>query len=297
MIPYQKFQHGMHPARKFSPHPPKPPVESNSRAGRNLPAATATAIILLGIIAASLVFYIQIFVVLATIALVIGIWEFSGAVLARNIRVPFITLSVSVIFMVLLTWEFGVGAGFLGYLISTTLALGITKYYLGESLRTGIVAVFGLAWIGLSGVFAIGMAHLPAPTQILTALILLPAANDTGGWCAGILFGKHPMVPKISPKKSWEGFGGSMFLSLLVSYLIVGLFTKLDWPWAILFGVITPFIATAGDFAESMIKRDLGIKDMGSVFPGHGGMLDRLDSILFCAPVFYFLFALAFGAI
>ncbi|XCB30386.1 phosphatidate cytidylyltransferase [Arcanobacterium hippocoleae] len=162
---------------------------------------------------------------------------------------------------------------FLVYLLASALALGVTKYYLGENLKSGIVGAFGLAWIGLSGIFAISMACLPEAPQLITALIMLPVANDTGGWCAGILFGKHSMAPKISPKKSWEGFAGSMFLTLVTAYFTVGLLSGLSWHWVLLAGVLTPFLATAGDFAESMIKRDLGIKDMGSIFPGHGGCL------------------------
>lgn len=289
-----KRLHQLPIAKKLAPHPPKPPVESRSRAGRNLPAAIATGVILLAIVAVSVMFYIELFVILVAIALTIGIWEFACAVLARNYRIPVVTMCVSVILMVSLTWSFGIGAGFLGYLLAVTATLGMTKYYLGEDLRVGIIGVFGLAWIGLFGIFAVGMARFAQPAEMVLALVLLPAANDTGGWIAGVLFGKHPIAPKISPKKSWEGFIGSLALALLLSWLIVGLLIGLSLQWVVLFGLITPFFATAGDFAESMVKRDLGIKDMGSLFPGHGGMLDRLDSILFCAPVFYFLFMLAF---
>ena len=297
MATSKHFQHASRIGERFAPRPPKPPIESKSRAGRNLPAAIATGVILLAIVALSLMFYIELFVVLAAGALLIGIWEFASAVLARNYRIPVLTLCVSVVLMVALTWTFGVGAGFLGYLIAITATLGITKYYLNEDLRVGIVGVFGLAWIGLFGIFAVGMARFPTPALVVASLILLAAANDTGGWLIGVVFGKHPIAPKISPKKSWEGFAGSMAFTLLISYLLIGQVIGLSWQWVLLFGVFTPFLATAGDFSESMVKRDLGIKDMGSLFPGHGGMLDRLDSILFCAPVFYFLFGLAFGVI
>lgn len=279
------------------PHPPKPPVDSHSRAGRNLPAAIVTALILLAIVAVSLIFYIEIFVALVAVAVVLAIWEFSGAIISRNFQISFFAFSFASIAMVIITWFCGIGAGFLTYLLAVSVNLGITKYYLRENLQSGIVGAFGLAWICLSAIFAVEMAHFPNPGAVIAALVLLPVANDTGGWCAGVLFGKHPMLPKISPKKSWEGFLGSLALAILIAYLTVGLLVGLNWQWVLLFGIATPFIATAGDFAESLVKRDLGIKDMGSIFPGHGGILDRVDSILFCAPGFYFFFALAFGAI
>ncbi|MBM7825652.1 phosphatidate cytidylyltransferase [Arcanobacterium pluranimalium] len=285
---------------RFAPHPPKPPVESHSRAGRNLPAAIATAVILLSLVALSLVFRLELFLVLVIVFLTIGMWEITGAFMARNIRIPLIALSIGQLVTLLGTWFFGIGVGLLLFLFATGIAM---LWGLGQAngvdrnFKDAIAGSFALAWIGLSGCFAVGLADFPHARALLISLILLPVANDTGGWLAGILFGKHPIAPKISPKKSWEGFIGSLLLSLLVAWLTVGIGAGLSAGWVVAFGVITPIIATAGDFSESMLKRDLGIKDMGSIFPGHGGMLDRLDSLLFCAPTFYFLFSIGLGTL
>jgi len=109
--------------------------------------------------------------------------------------------------------------------------------------------------------------------------------NDVGGFAAGVLFGKHPMAPSVSPKKSWEGMAGSVVASAVAGWLTVSL--GLGGPaWVgVLLGVVTAVAATIGDLSESLVKRDLSIKDMGSLLPGHGGMMDRLDSLLFVAPL------------
>jgi phosphatidate cytidylyltransferase len=105
-------------------------------------------------------------------------------------------------------------------------------------------------------------------------------ASDIGGYAAGVLFGKHPMAPVISPKKSWEGFAGSTLACILVGYLVVVQLLDGDWWVGVVLGLITVVMATLGDLCESVMKRDLGIKDMSQVIPGHGGMMDRLDSLL-----------------
>lgn len=280
---------------QLRPHPPKPPLASNSRAGRNLPAAIGTAVVLLGVLALSLAFRIEIFVALAVAFLAIGLWEFAGAVLARNIHVPLLPLLAGQVVMMVLAWTHGLESALLAYLATVVATHSLVRVRGSKDLIPATIGSFGLAWIGLAGSFAVALAALPKGASLVTALVLLPVANDTGGWLAGILFGKHPIAPKISPKKSWEGFVGSLLLALLGSFLVVGLLVGMSWPWVVLFGLVTPILATAGDFSESMIKRDLGIKDMGTIFPGHGGMLDRLDSILFTAPVFYLLFTLGLG--
>ncbi len=279
--------------KRLAPHPPKPPVETKSRAGRNLPAAIITGIVLLGLAALSLLVYIEIFVVLIALFLVVGLWEFSGATLSKQIKVSFPALLVAELLMVGVTWRNGLEIAFLCYLVTVVTSLVAVQFFNRARLVDTLVGVLGLTWIALPAIFAVAMALLPFGQWMVAALILLPVANDTGGWIAGILLGKHPILPRISPKKSWEGFAGSILLCLLTSYLTVGLLVELNFYWVLAFAILTPVLATAGDFAESLIKRDLGIKDMGSIFPGHGGMLDRVDSILFCAPLFFILFYFA----
>ena len=137
----------------------------------------------------------------------------------------------------------------------------------------------------LLGAFVVLMLVPADGAMRVVVFIVGVVASDTGGYVAGVLAGKHPMAPTISPKKSWEGFAGSVIGSgiacwLTVTYLLDGR------PWVgVLLGVAVAVTATLGDLSESLVKRDLGIKDMGRILPGHGGLMDRLDSILMVAPV------------
>ncbi len=124
----------------------------------------------------------------------------------------------------------------------------------------------------------------------IITFILVTIASDIGGYVAGVLFGKHPMAPVISPKKSWEGFAGSLLACLGAGWALVVYLLDGDWWVGLCLGVIAVVMATLGDLCESVIKRDLGIKDMSQVIPGHGGLMDRLDSLLATiAPIWLLL--------
>jgi phosphatidate cytidylyltransferase len=139
--------------------------------------------------------------------------------------------------------------------------------------------------VPLLGSFAaLMLAEGQGAARIVTFLLIV-VMSDTGGYVAGVLFGKHPMVPKISPKKSWEGLAGSLIFGS-VAGVCMAFFVLLVPFWVgIILGVALVAAGTCGDLVESMIKRDLGIKDMSSFLPGHGGVMDRLDSLLLAAPV------------
>jgi phosphatidate cytidylyltransferase len=178
------------------------------------------------------------------------------------------------------------------------------------SANSIFAGVFTLGWVP----FFISFAALPlhaagtAPLGLwpggvapigaweIAVMLLLVVSNDTFGYLVGASIGKHPMAPKISPKKSWEGFAGSAAGAMLIGVL-AALFV-LDKPWwvGVVLAVGTVAAATAGDLAESMVKRELGVKDMSSILPGHGGVMDRLDSIVFASPVAFILYGLVAGA-
>jgi phosphatidate cytidylyltransferase len=122
--------------------------------------------------------------------------------------------------------------------------------------------------------------------------MLCVVASDVGGYAVGVLAGKHPMAPTISPKKSWEGFAGSQVAGMITGALTVSLMLGGPWWVGVLTGALLVISATLGDLVESLVKRDLGIKDMGSLLPGHGGLMDRLDSMLPTAVVSYFVLGL-----
>ena len=128
------------------------------------------------------------------------------------------------------------------------------------------------------------------------AFLIGVVLSDVGGYAAGVFLGKHPMAPTISPKKSWEGFAGSLVAGMVGGAITVTTLLDGQWWHGVLFGAAIVVTATAGDLVESLIKRDLGIKDMGTLLPGHGGIMDRLDSLLPTAPVVWLLLVLFVGS-
>jgi phosphatidate cytidylyltransferase len=131
--------------------------------------------------------------------------------------------------------------------------------------------------------------------QAIATFILITIASDIGGYAVGVLAGKHPMAPVISPKKSWEGFAGSTVFCVLAGWATVVYLFDGHWWVGVLLGLVAVVAATMGDLCESVIKRDLGIKDMSQIVPGHGGLMDRLDSLLAtAAPTWLVLHYLVF---
>jgi phosphatidate cytidylyltransferase len=135
---------------------------------------------------------------------------------------------------------------------------------------------------------------LDRPADGATRVIVTVAAvvlSDTGGYVAGVFFGKHPMAPTVSPKKSWEGTAGSLLIAAIGAALILSFVFHVPWWHGALFGLGVSAASVLGDLGESLLKRDLGIKDMSNLLPGHGGLMDRLDSVLFAVPTAFVLFS------
>jgi phosphatidate cytidylyltransferase len=126
-------------------------------------------------------------------------------------------------------------------------------------------------------------------------MLAVVVLTDTGGYVAGVAFGRHPMAPLVSPNKSWEGLAGSLLAAAAGGAVGLPLLFGVAWWWGVLFGLLTAGAAVLGDLAESLLKRDLGVKDMSGLLPGHGGLMDRLDSILFAAPTAYLLLGVVAG--
>ncbi len=147
-------------------------------------------------------------------------------------------------------------------------------------LRDVSATIFLAAWIPLFGAFGTLLIYPEDGWARVFCMMLAVVFSDTGGYAAGVLFGKHPMVPAISPKKSWEGFTGSLVCGTLAAVLAVT-FLLHEPAWiGIPLGIFLVITGTLGDLVESQVKRDLGIKDMGTLLPGHGGIMDRIDSVL-----------------
>jgi phosphatidate cytidylyltransferase len=190
--------------------------------------------------------------------------------------------------MVGLAWYGGADALTLG-LLATVLAALVWRLadgpagYQRDLVATVLVAVY----VPFLGGFAVLLAR--PDDGALRVLVSLAAVvlSDTGGYAAGVFVGRHPMAPSVSPKKSWEGFGGSLLAAAVGGALMLYLLFGVVWWAGALFGLAVATAAVVGDLAESLIKRDLGIKDMSNLLPGHGGVMDRVDSVLFAAPAAY----------
>lgn len=153
------------------------------------------------------------------------------------------------------------------------------------------VSVFGVAYVGLLGAFGALILAFPNGTGVLAGVILVVAVNDAGALFAGRRFGRRLLAPEISPAKTVEGAVGGAIVGIVVAWLVLGIIGLAPWDSgsAVALGLVVAVVAPLGDLCESMLKRDLGVKDMGSVLPGHGGLLDRFDSLLFVLPAAYYL--------
>ena len=270
------------------------PPEKKSRAGRNLWAAVAVGVGLGAIILACLFTLPKLFVGIVAIAVAISTIELAGAMRrAAGINVALVPVLVGGQAMVWLSWPFE-RVGLLAAFVVTILACLVWRFREGVSgyVRDVTSSIFVAAYVPLFASFA---AMLVVPDDgVYRALCFLigVVCSDTGGYAAGVLFGKHPMAPLISPKKSWEGFAGSMVTGMVGGALSVTLLLHGQWWQGVLVGAALVITSTVGDLVESLIKRDLGIKDMGNLLPGHGGLMDRMDSLLPSAVVAWLLLRL-----
>ena len=270
---------------------PEKPAKKVGRAGRNLPAAIASGVVLMVAIVLSLVFWKGAFMIIVAAAVVVAVWEMhQGLKTARGIDLPQEPLMLGGVVMVLVAYLFGAPA----LVTATAVTALVTMLWLLRRgvegyVETATASVFTLIYIPFLGSFvALLLAEDEGAKAILT-FIVVTIASDIGGYAAGVLFGKHPMAPVISPKKSWEGFVGSAVTCIVAGYLLVVFLLEGDWWVGVVLGAITVVMATLGDLCESVMKRDLGIKDMSQIIPGHGGLMDRLDSLLATAPPIWLL--------
>jgi len=279
------------PAGVPEPAEPAKPAEKTPKAGRNLPAAIGVGLLLGAAVVASLLTVRYLFIVIIAAAIAVGTFELAGVLKrAANIRIAMVPVLVGGQAMIWLAWPFG-REGALTAFIITVLVCFLWRLPGGADgyLRDISASVFACAYLPLSAAFA---AMLVAPEDgvgRVLAFMIGVVASDTGGYIAGVLGGKHPMAPSISPKKTWEGFAGSMVAGVVAGALTLTLLLDGQAWQGMLFGAAIVLVATLGDLVESLIKRDLGVKDMGTMLPGHGGLMDRLDSLLPSAVVSWLL--------
>ena len=257
----------------------------NKRAGRKLLPSIGVGIVILALVIGSLSFFERIlFVALALAFVYRGIWEMDRALSRANIDIcGSLYFSATVIFLA--AWFEGVA----GIAVSTALTIPFTLVAIltrgpKDFVRNSFASIFTLVYIPFLASFLLVMAKEDDGLRRIMTLVVLVACNDTFGYIFGVLLGKHKIAPTISPKKSWEGLVGSILFTATGGSLMFSTYFDQAWWVGALVGLGAVVTATSGDFIESAIKRDLDLKDMGALLPGHGGVLDRLDSVLLTSP-------------
>lgn len=265
---------------------PDPPPRS-SRAGRDLRAAIGVGVALGAAIITSLLTVRYLFVGIIAAAVLISSWELAGALRrGSGTRVSLAPLLVGGQLMLWLSWPFGLRGSLVAFVL-TALGCLAWRLRLGADgfVRDVTASVFTAAYVPLFASFAAMLVWPPDGAFRVMCFMIGVVVSDTGGYATGVFLGRTPMAPRISPKKSWEGFAGSVLAGTVAGALTVGLLLGGHWWQGVLFGAAVVCSATLGDLMESLIKRDLGIKDMGDLLPGHGGLMDRMDSLLPSAVV------------
>jgi phosphatidate cytidylyltransferase len=293
-----------HGAELAAPPDTEPPKKA-SRAGRNLPAAIAVGMAAGGLVIVTLLFFPRGWVGLCSGAVLVASHEVVRRFRDAGLVIPVIPLLVGGQTTVWLTWWFhaaGALAGFGGMVVVCM----FWRLFMAEGgrpgadgsrpqpsyLRDASATIFLAAWVPLFGAFAAMLIYPRFNSAPVFCLMIAVVCSDVGGYAVGVLFGKHPMVPSISPKKSWEGLTGSLVCGITATILTGHFLAHRPWWVGALLGLLLVLTCTLGDLVESQVKRDLGIKDMGRLLPGHGGLMDRLDGVFPSAVAAWTVFTL-----
>jgi phosphatidate cytidylyltransferase len=283
------------PARDEHPEPGRTGRVSERkpiRTGRNLPVAFAVSIVLGGLALVTLFTVKATFLLYVGMIVAVALWELSRALGSRDIHLALVPVVTGGAAIVTLAYWLG-DRDALAALAVTFVALLAWRLPGGANgyVRDVTASVFTLVYLPLMALFVALMLARPDGDRRALLFIIMTVCSDVGGYFAGILIGRHPMAPTISPKKTWEGLSGSVVACLAGGAIGLTLLLHGQLWQGLVLGAAAVGAATLGDLAESMIKRDLEIKDMGTVLPGHGGVLDRIDSLLIMAPVVWLLLA------
>jgi len=268
------------------------------RPGRDVPVAIVVGVALLIGVVASLFIRKEAFAVVAVVAVCAGLWELAQAFTRRAIHLPLVPLIVGAVGILVSAYTAGPEAMFVAFMLTVG---GVVIWRVldgnGEAaLRDASAGAFAAAYLPFLAGFVMLMLAAPDGPARVMLFILLVVASDTGGFVVGTLIGKHPLAPSVSPKKSWEGLIGSIVLACVVGVVGVQVAFGGEPLVGVFLGLATVVTATLGDLAESLLKRDLELKDMGRLIPGHGGLLDRLDSLLLTCPAVYLILSVLLPA-
>ena len=260
----------------------------NKRAGRKLFPSIAVSLSLVALVWFALAYRREIFAVVVAMAVLLGIREIVRAFNASGIYISSAGLMIAALALSYATWNGGVA----GLAVATAIAIPVLLIQLLTRGPEGFVAsatatTFSLLYLPFLAGFLILLGRTSTGLERVMTFVVLVGCNDTFGYIVGVLFGKHPLVPTISPKKSWEGLIGSLVFTVIGGSLAFTYIMTMHWWIGAVVGLMIVFTATCGDLIESAMKRDLQLKDMGTLLPGHGGILDRLDSVLISAPALW----------
>jgi phosphatidate cytidylyltransferase len=265
--------------------------KKKSRAGRNLPAAIAVGAAIGFTIIAILIFDRYLWVPLVAAAIAMATHEVVRRLREAGYVIPVIPLLVGGQVTVWLTWPFQAMGALAGFGATAVVCmfwrLALRPAHAPASadsssnyLRDVAATVFLAAWVPLFASFSVLLVYPSDGSGLVFSLMIGVVCSDVGGYAVGVLLGRHPMVPSISPHKSWEGLAGSLVFGVTAAALSAILLADKPIWIGVLLGFTLVATATLGDLVESQVKRDLGIKDMGRILPGHGGLMDRLDGAL-----------------
>nr|WSX49540.1 phosphatidate cytidylyltransferase [Streptomyces sp. NBC_00974] len=296
------------PPQEPMPSPPSPPPSSapqdptpppqKKRAGRDLRAAIGVGVGLGAVIFASLFIVKAVFVGVVVVAVVVGLWELTSRLQEKKgIKAPLVPLAIGGAAMVIAGYVRGAEGAWVAMALT---ALAVLVWRMTEApedyLKDVTAGIFAAFYVPFLATFVAMLLTADDGPQRVVTFLVLTVVSDTGAYAVGWRFGKTKLAPRISPGKTREGLLGAVAFAMVAGALCMEfLIDGGSWWQGLVLGFAVAVSATLGDLGESMIKRDLGIKDMGTLLPGHGGIMDRLDSLLPTAPVVWLLLAAFVG--
>jgi len=275
--------------------------------GRSLSKSVAVGLLLAAIFLSSLLIYKELFIVLLSVAAAIGAWELSTALRVKNWYVPRVPAVVGSVLIMPATYFGGPSIQWLASLaIVAALIIWRTVHLLFERRKANFqtfqrtvrdfgAAAFLVIYLPLTLSFGMLLLRRDDGQWWVLAFVTTVALIDSAGYLFGRIFGRNKLAPGVSPKKTWEGLAASIVIGTVSAVSFTVFVLGGQWWVGIIFAAALILAAVFGDLAESLIKRDLGIKDMSTLLPGHGGMMDRLDSLLPSSLMTYLVMAVFFG--
>jgi phosphatidate cytidylyltransferase len=261
----------------------------NKKAGRKLGPSILVSLAILAVVFLTISFVPPLFAIFAWVAILLAGRELTRAYRAGGIDLPDNAISLAITLLLAAAWFGRVS----GLAVAIAIAIPCVLVYIllrdpKDFVRKSTAAAFAIFYLAFLGGFILLLAHDKDGLVRIFTLVVLVSCNDTFAYLFGVLIGKHPLAPQISPKKTWEGLIGSVIATTIGSALVFEFALDHNWWIGAAIGLGAVVTATCGDLIESAVKRDLSIKDMGTILPGHGGILDRIDSVLFTGPAVWF---------